>query len=139
MKKILLLLFSISLLAACAANQGVSGRVGDQIKGKNLTVQAFYMNPGKTPKEMPSVNVRNESDQNFAIMPVRITAWFKQAGKKEKTFNAGELAGSGQVAPHKEIMLPSEIFKFEVAASDQLDKLTLAFGPDGAEVFTINP
>src|SRR3954469_9165156 len=129
MKKISLLLFSISLLAACAANHGVSGRVGDQIKGKNLSVQAFYMDPGKTPREMPSVNVRNESDQNFALMPVKITAWFKQGGKKEKTFNAGQLAGNGQVAPHKEIMLPAEIFKFEVPASDQLDRLTLAFGP----------
>ncbi len=141
MKKILLLLCSISLLASCAANNGVSGKVGDQIKGKKLSVQAFYMNPDKTPKEIPTINVRNETDQNFAIMPIKITAWFKAAGKKEKTLNAGTLAASGQIPPHKEIMLASEIFKFDVAASDQLNKLTLAFGPDGSgqEVFTINP
>src|SRR4051812_7559727 len=107
MKRILVLLFSISLLTACSQKSGASGRMGEQIKGKNLLVQAFYMNSGRSPQEMPTINVRNDSGQNFAIMPVGITVWFKQAGKKEKALNAGELAGNGQISPHKEVMLPA--------------------------------
>jgi uncharacterized membrane protein len=42
MKKILALLFSISLLAACFEKSGASASIGDRIKGKNLSVQAFY-------------------------------------------------------------------------------------------------
>jgi hypothetical protein len=78
------------------------------------------------------------SDKNVALMPLTVTAWFKQAGKKERTFNSGELAGAGQIAPQKEAMLPGDLFKFDVAPSDQLDKLTLSIG-GGQEVFTINP
>jgi len=138
MKKVLVLLFSISLLAACFDKNGDSGKVGDRIKGKNLSVQAFYMNPGKSPKERPSVNVQNDSDKNFTIMPLTVTAWFKQAGKKERTFNSGELAGTGQLEPQKVAMLPGDLFNFNVPPSDHLDKLTLSIG-GGQEVFTINP
>lgn len=140
MKKILVLLFSISLLCACAEKSGVSGKIGDQIKGRNLSVQAFYMSPAKSPQEIPTVNVRNDSEQNFPIMPMKVTAWFKESGKTEKTVNSGELAGNGQISPHKEVMLPSDIFKFEVTSWDQLDRLRLSLGPDGSsqEVFTIN-
>jgi len=138
MKKIVVLIFSISLLAACFDKNGDVGSIGDRIRGKNLSIQAFYMNPGKSPKERPSVNVRNESDKNFVIMPMTVTAWFKQAGKKERTFTPGELAGSDQISPQKEIMLPGDLFNFDVAPSDQLDKLTLSIA-GGQEVFTINP
>jgi hypothetical protein len=57
MKRILVLLFSVSLLAACSAKSGASGSIGDRIKGKNLSVQAFYLNPGKS-KERPTINVQ---------------------------------------------------------------------------------
>ena len=138
MKKVLVLLFSVSLLTACSEKGGASGSLGDRIKGKNLSVQAFYMNPGKSPKERPTINVQNDSDKNFAMMPLTVTAWFKQAGKKERTFNSGELAGAGQIEPHKVVMLPGDLFNFDAAPSDQLDKLTLSMG-GGQEVFTINP
>jgi hypothetical protein len=138
MKRIAVLLFSISLLAACSEKGGASGSIGDRIKGKNLSVQAFYINPGKSPKERPSVNVRNDSDKNFATLPLTVTAWFKQAGKKERTFKSGDLAGNDQISPQKEIMLPGDLFNFDVAPSDQLDKLTLSIG-GGQEVFNINP
>jgi hypothetical protein len=137
MKKMLVLLVSISLLAACSGG-GASGLIGDRIKGKNLSVQAFYMDPGKSPKERPTVNVRNESDQNLTILPLTITAWFKQAGKKERTFKSGELAGNALISPQKEMMLPADLFNFDVAPSDQLDKLRLSMA-DGHEVFTITP
>lgn len=140
MKRIVVLLFSISLLTACAGKSDASGRIGERIKGKNLSVQAFYMNPGKSPQEMPTINVRNDSDQNFVIMPLKLTAWFKQSGKKEKTLESGQLAGNGQISPHKEVML-ADILKFDVAPTDQLDRLSLSLGPEGSsqEVFTINP
>jgi hypothetical protein len=138
MKKIAVLLFSISLLAACSEKSGAGGSVGERIKGKNLSVQAFYLNPGKSPKERPGVNVRNDSDKNFATLPLTVTAWFKQAGKKERTFNSGELAGADQIPPQKEMMLPGDLFNFDVAPSDQLDKLTLSIG-GGQEIFTLNP
>jgi hypothetical protein len=138
MKKVAVLLFSISLLTACSGKSGASGSIGDRIKGKNLSIQAFYMSPGKSPKERPTINVQNDSDKNFAMMPLTVTAWFKQAGKKERTFNSGELAGAGQIEPQKVVMLPGDLFNFDVAPSDQLDKLTLSIG-GGQEVFTINP
>jgi hypothetical protein len=134
MKKILVLLFSISLLAACSGQGGASGKIGDRIKGKNLSIQAFYLNPN----ERPSVNVQNDGDKSFTIMPLTATAWFKQAGKKERTFNSGELAGAGQIEPHKVAMLPGDLFNFDVPPADHLDKLTLSIG-GGQEVFTINP
>ena len=137
MKKIAGLLFLISLLTACFDKNGDSGSIGNWIKGKNLSVQAFYLNPGKSPKERPSVSVRNDSDKNFAVMPLTVTARFKQAGKKERTFKPGELAGNDQISPQKEIMLPGDLFNFDVTASDQLDKLTLSIA-GGQEVFTIN-
>ena len=138
MKRIVVLLFSISLLTACFDRNGDVGSIGDRIKGKNLSVQGFYLNPGKSPKERPSVNVRNDSDKNFMIMPLKVTAWFKQAGKKERTFQPGDLAGNDQISPQKEIMLPGDLFNFDVAPSDPLDKLTLSIA-GGQEVFTIHP
>ena len=140
MKKILVLLFSISLFTACFEKSGVTGRIGEQIKGTNLSVQAFYMNRGKSPKEMPTVNLRNDSDQSFAIMPVEISVWFSHSGRMDKTLNSGELAGNGQIEPHKEVILPSDVFKFDVTPADQLDKVRLSIGRGGnVEVFTIKP
>jgi hypothetical protein len=133
MKRILVLLFSISLLAACSEKSGASGSIGDRIKGKSLSIQAFYMNPN----ERPTVNVQNDGDKTFTMMPLTVTAWFKQAGKKERTFNSGELAGTGQIEPKKAAMLPGDLFNFDVAPADHLDKLTLSLG-GGQEVFTIN-
>jgi hypothetical protein len=138
MKRIVVLLFSVSLLAACSEKSGATGSIGDRIKGKSLSVQASYMNPGKSPKERPTVNIRNDSEKNFTIMPLTITAWFKQAGKQERTFNPGQLTGNGQISAQKELMLPADLFNFDVAPSDQLDKLRLSMA-EGQEVFTINP
>jgi len=136
--KILLLLFSISLLAGCAEKSGVHGRIGDRLKGKDISVQAFYLNPGKSPQERPTVNVRNDSQKDYLIFPMTVTAWFKQAGKKERTFAAGDLAGNAQISPQKEVMLPGDLFNFDVAPGDELDKLRLSMA-NGQEVFTINP
>ena len=138
MKRLLFLLFSISLLASCSPKSSVSGSIGDRLKGKNLSVQAFYMNPGKSPKERPTVNVRNDSDNNFTILPMTVTGWFRQAGKRQRTFVFGDLAGNGQIASQKEVMLPGDLFNFDVTPADQLDKLTLSLA-DGHEVFTISP
>ena len=138
MKPIFLLLFSLVLLTGCSGKMGVSGRIGEQLKGKNLTVQAIYMDPGKASQEMPTVNVTNDSDQTITIAPLTVTAWFKQAGMKEKTIKSGEMLGNEQMPPHKTVMLSAGALKFDVAASDQLDKLRLSLG-NGQEVFTINP
>ena len=138
MKTTLVLLFSLILLNGCADKAGVSGRLGEQIKGKNLTVQAFYMNPGKSPQEMPTVNVANDSDKTITIAPLTVTAWFKQAGMKEKTIKSGEMLGNEQMPPRKTVMLSAGALKFDVAPSDQLDKLRLSLG-NGQEVFTIKP
>jgi hypothetical protein len=137
MKSTLVLLFSLILLSGCAEKTGVSGRIGEQLKGKNLTVQAFYMNPGKSPQEMPTVNVTNDSDKTITIAPLTITAWFKQAGMKEKTIKSGEMLGNEQMPARKTVMLSADALKFDVASSDQLDKLRLTVA--GGEVFTINP
>jgi hypothetical protein len=137
MKSTVVLLFSLILLTGCSENAGVGGRLGEQIKGKNLKVQAFYMNPGKSPLEMPTVNVTNDSDKTINIAPLTITAWFKQAGMKEKTIKSGEMIGNEQMPPRKTVMLSAEALKFDVAPSDQLDKLRLSIA--GGEVFTINP
>jgi len=139
MKKTLALIFSLSIFAACAEKAGVSGHLGERIKGKNLSVQAFYLDPNKSPQEMPSINVTNESDKNFTIAPMTITAWFKQAGKKEKIMNAAAMLGNDPLTPHKTVLLTAGFLKFDVAPSDQLDKLTLSLGDGGnQEVFTIN-
>lgn len=140
MKKALVLLFSISLFSACYEKSGITGRIGEHIKGKNLSVQAFYMNPGKSPKEMPTVNLRNDSDLSFTMTPMEISVWFRRAGRRDKNFKSGELAGNGQIAPHGDVVLPAELFKFEVAPTDQLDRVRLSIG-GGAnlEVFTITP
>ncbi len=139
MKTISLLIFSISLLAGCTAqSSGVSGSMNTWIKGKSLSVQAFYMNPGKS--TMPTVSLRNDSDKAFSITPVTVTAWFKQAGEKQKTLNSGNMSGNGRISPQQEIMLTDELLKFDVAPSDQLDKLRLSVGEAGStqEIFTIN-
>jgi hypothetical protein len=96
------------------------------------------MNPGKSPKETPSINVRNDSDKEVVIMPMTVTAWFKQAGDKKRDFNLGGLAGNGRIAPQKKVMLPGDLFNFDVAPTDRLDKLVLSMA-NGQEVFTTNP
>jgi len=136
--RILVLLFSIIVLVGCAENSGVHGRIGARLKGKDISVQAFYLNPGKSPQERPTVNVRNDSQKDYMIFPMTVTAWFKQAGKKERTFAAGDLAGNAQISPQKEVMLPGDLFNFDVAPGDELDKLRLSMA-NGQEVFTINP
>jgi len=138
MKKISLLLFSISLLAACGAgNTGVNGSMNTWIKGKGVSVQAFYMNPGKS--TMPTVSLRNDGADSISIVPITVTAWFKQGGQKQKTLNAANMSGNGRISPHQEIMLADELLKFDVAPSDQLDKLRLLVGDNGQEIFTISP
>lgn len=91
---------------------------------------------GKASEPLPVVSLRNETDKEMNIMPLKMTVWLKQKGQQERTFKTGELSVN-KVQPHKEMMLPLDAFKFEIAPTDQVEKLRLSVGSD-ADTFTIS-
>lgn len=129
------MLGALMFLAACSSS-GMTGPMYSWIKGKSFSVQAINSSGG-SPNAVWTLNLRNETNQELPITPVKLTAWFRQGGQKEATLSRSNMSGTGNVRPHETVMLAPELFKFSVAQTDQLDKLRIVVGPDN-DTFTIS-
>ena len=78
-------------VAACgvlvACQWGNEAEFGQQIKGKQVTVQLRIIKAGDW--EIPSVNVWNKTDQPISVHPIKLQAWYKSGGREESATEEG--------------------------------------------------
>jgi hypothetical protein len=85
----------------------------------------------------PFVTLRNDSDKEVNVTPIKVEAWYSQAGKRE----AAVTAGSGQTPP---TLKPKEEVEFPFPAAGATEfpqKIRVYVGAEGApehEIFTAN-
>src|SRR5215510_11062206 len=93
----------LAFAVACSAG-GVSGSMSTWVKGKSFSLQAID-SKGLSPGPMWTLTLRNDTEHELQVAPVKVTAWFKQAGQKEATVNPGQMSGTGLLKPRQEVML----------------------------------
>jgi hypothetical protein len=59
---------------------GATGAAGQWIKGKALSVNVGVVG---SMQRTPFVTLRNDSDKEVYVTPIKVEAWYSQAGKKE--------------------------------------------------------
>lgn len=82
----LLLIGLLLSLLACSEESGATGAAGEWIKGKSLSVNVGMIG---SMERTPFVSLRNDSDREVSITPMKIVAWYSKAGKKEDTLQFG--------------------------------------------------
>jgi uncharacterized protein YcfL len=115
-------------IASCSSDPGITGRNGEWIKGKALSLKATFENVGV------SWELRNDSDKDIAIDPIKLVFWGKSKGKQEASFSAGVGGQSATLKPKESLSLPP------MGDTGDLDKVSIYLGRDGAperEVFTV--
>jgi hypothetical protein len=145
----LVLLLGVS---ACGGPSGVTGPRNQWLKGKSVSVNVGVATTGIT--ESPYFNVRNDSSQPFTLSPIKVTVWYKKAGKmerevviepegsirflsKETSILSARVETPPILNPQKETSLGVGLWVFDTPQFDQVEKVRVALGPGEQEIFTV--
>lgn len=132
---IALLTIVLSLqMVACSEESGATGAAGEWIKGRALSVKVGVV--GST-QRTPYVTLRNDSDNEVSITPIKVVASYSQAGQKEGSVTEGSGGKPPKLTPKEEVEFPFP----GAGATEFPQKILVYVGPEGAsdrEVFTVN-
>ena len=121
-------------MAACREESGATGAAGQWIKGKALSVNVGVVG---SMQRTPFVTLRNDSDKEVNVTPIKVVAWYSQAGQKEGSVTEGSGEKPPKLRPKEEVEFPFP----GVGASEFPQKVRVYVGAEGAndrEVFTVN-
>lgn len=130
MRKQIWTLFVIASLClmSCSSNPGITGKTGQWIKGKAISLKATLTNIGVM------CELRNDSDKEVSIDPIKLVFWSKSKGKQELSFSAADTGQGAKLQPRESFKLPP------LGDTHDSEKLSIYLGPDGSpeqEVFTV--
>ena len=124
----------------CGSPAPVSGPAGEWIQGKTLSIK-IEIQTEESGWETGLLSIRNDSEKVLAIVPLKITGWYKAAGKK--VFELPKTMAGGEVPPGKiaamlvlgEDPFSDSLLSKEKAQADTLEKIEISIGKN--ELFII--
>lgn len=105
----LVLIGLLFCLPACSEESGATGAAGEWIKGKTLSVNVGMVG---SMERTPFMSLRNDSDREVSITPMRMVVWYRKAGKKEDPLTSSASGSPAKLGPYQEVKLPS-LFRCE--------------------------
>ncbi|MFQ5569054.1 MAG: hypothetical protein ACE5G0_05230 [Rhodothermales bacterium] len=126
----ILLAFSVLGTLGCSTG-GPTGAFDEWVSDTGVSLRVkVKMVEGR---ELPAIDIDNQSDEGFPVAPLTCTAWYKESGKHEVTWEGGDRAlmveAGGQLTDFFTVDLPAP-------AGDKLQKVRLVYGPDPEQTFT---
>ncbi|MFC1575984.1 hypothetical protein ACFL5A_05015, partial [Gemmatimonadota bacterium] len=145
----------------CGGDSGVRGERGEWINGSNLSVNVTFVSGAHA-----MIDVRNDSPQPVTITPMKVTAWFEDAGRVASSnifgvfdaespliqaqFEVTAKDGGSRfltaddtnpdltLQSGESVTLPLGVWTFSAEPTDRLRRVRVSIGPPGAEeIFTI--
>jgi len=121
------LLGTVIILMSCGGPSGVEGKSGVWLKGKALSLKVTFTTVGVL------LELRNDSEREVKVSPVRLIVWGGSSGKQEIQFSMGESGKDPVLKPHESTTLPP-------LGSADATRVRVFLGPEGSkeqEVFTV--
>lgn len=85
---------TIALLAGgCWGSAATTGKTGEWVKGKSLSINATFVSAGSMGPRL-LLSVGNDSTSPLSILPIRATGWFDRAGKLDSEPEPGLLSAT---------------------------------------------
>lgn len=127
----ILILFILLILAGCEGQKGTSGHIWEWSRGRKLSIKVELVSTGGPGSTSADLTIRNESETEASISPVRVIVWLKGSGKVMDQ----EIEISNAMMGKNEFTL-EQIFRFKAG---RVKNIRVYIGPKGPEqeIFTL--
>ena len=123
---------ALALAALLGCARGPSGAFGELVTSRGISLRVTVRTVGG--RELPSVDFDNQSGADFAITPLKCSAWYEKSGLQEITWTQEDRRGVS-VAAHTQLTGFITV-DLKPPPGDRLLKVRLEYGPGADETYT---